>query len=128
MRKFNLLAMEANYKKTIIFLIMLFILGNAFAYNKVKNFYDWRGNNVYKVCATNTAFSNRLVPMVQINDLDNSISYCFVFSNDNAVMDLYQVLCRMNTATLEETIRTTRWKFWFEADNGWLFYKDAGLN
>jgi len=58
---------------------------------------------------------------------NNKISRCFVLSDDESVMDLYEIISRMNTPTLEETIRLTKWKFWFQAENEWIFYKNAGL-
>lgn len=116
-----------SYIKRICILFVLILLEqNVFAYNYVKNFYNWRGDNVYKVCATNTAFTSSTYHLVQVNDLNNHISRNFICKNKEEVMELYEIICRMNTATLEEVVRSTKWKFWFQADNGWLFYSDAG--
>lgn len=46
---------------------------------------------------------------------------------EREVMNLYQTLSRMNTATLEEVIRSVKWEFWFRGDNGFIFYYSAGL-
>ena len=43
-------------------------------------------------------------------------------------MDLYQVLSRMNTATLEETVRSTVWEYWMTGTNTkYIYYKAKGL-
>ena len=118
---------KMNFKRISVFLTLVLLAGNVFAYNYVKKFYDWRGDNVYKVVATNTAFINKTEHLVQINSLNNGISYNFILKNEREVMNLYQTLSRMNTATLEEVIRSVKWEFWFRGDNGFIFYYSAGL-
>ena len=41
-------------------------------------------------------------------------------------MEMYQLLSRMNVATLEEVIRTTRWKYWATQENV-IYYKANGM-
>ncbi|MBD5411940.1 MAG: hypothetical protein HDR51_04240 [Treponema sp.] len=87
----------------------------------------WRGENKYNVCATNRVFDNRIDYVVQIFDLDSRISRNFILENDKEVMAMYDILSRMNIATIEEVIKSTKWEFWFRANNGYIYYSANGL-
>ena len=50
----------------------------------------------------------------------------FISSDKNSAMELYQILSRMNVATLEEVIRTTKWKYWCTKE-GIIYYIDNGM-
>ena len=69
-------------KKIFVFAVMFFIISNVFAYNYVTSFYNWRGDQVYKVCATDTAFK-KTYHVVQINDLNRKVSRNFVCNNNS---------------------------------------------
>ena len=64
---------------------------------------------------------------MQIFDLDSRISRNFILENDKEVMAMYDILSRMNIATIEEVIKSTKWEFWFRANNGYIYYSANGL-
>ena len=113
-------------KKLFIFLgffFMAFSAQNVFAYNYRTRIYDWRGENIYNVCASDFTDGSHVALII---DLDRGITYCFVCPNKSSAMEMYQSLCRMNVGTLAEVIRMTRWKYWFTQD-GWIYYRDNGM-
>ena len=96
---------------------------NIFAYYYRTHIYDWRGENIYNVSVSEFRDGSNVT---RITDLDRRITYCFVYPDKSSAMEMYQILGRMNVATLEEVIRTTRWKYWFTQENS-IYYKDDGL-
>ncbi|MBR1911432.1 MAG: hypothetical protein IJ828_03635 [Treponema sp.] len=113
-----------KFKKIcIIFALVLFAENIFAAYNYRTHIHDWRGENIYNVCASNFTDGS---DVAYINDLDRRISYCFVCPNKNSALEMYQMLSRMNVATLEEVIRTTRWKYWATQDDV-IYYRDNGM-
>ena len=112
-----------KFKKQIIIGLMFFLVQNIFAYNYRTHIYDWRGENIYNVCASDFTDGSHVA---YINDLGRRISYCFVCPNKSSAMEMYQLLSRMNVATLEEVIRTTRWKYWATQENV-IYYKANGM-
>ncbi|MBR3549056.1 MAG: hypothetical protein IKN90_03155 [Treponema sp.] len=111
-----------NFKKTFIISLIAFFAQNIFAYNYLTHIHDWRGENIYNVAANDFTDGSHVA---SINDLDRRISYCFVCPNKSSAMEMYQVLSRMNVATLEEVIRTTRWKYW-ASQEGVIYYRANG--
>ena len=112
-----------NFKRIGIFLMLLFFAKSAFSYDYVKKIYD---SNRYAVRATGGDVQNTTYHVVQIIDLYNHISRCYVLKNEKSTMNAYQILGCMSTATLEDTVRTTKWDFWFQTDDGWIVYKYDG--
>lgn len=102
--------------------LILFFTQNIFAYNYQTHIYDWKGENIYNVCVGDFTDGTNVTKIV---DIDSRIFYCFACPNKSSAMDMYQVLRRMNIGTLEEVIRTTRWKYWF-TENGSIYYKAIG--
>ena len=108
---------------SLCFILILFSVQNIFAYYYKTPIYDWRGENIYNVSVGDfTDGSN----VAQITDIDGLITYCFVFQDKSSAMEMYQILRRMNIGTLEEVIRTTRWKYWFTQGKV-VYYKANGL-
>lgn len=113
---------KMNFKKFCIILLMVFFTQNIFAYYYRTHIYNWRGETIYNVSVGDfTDGSN----VAKITDIDGRITYCFVCPNKNSAMEMYQMLRRMNIGTLEEVIRTTRWKYWFTQE-GCIYYRDNG--
>ncbi len=107
----------------LCFLFMIFSTQNVFGYNYRKHIYDWRGENIYNVVATEFTDGSNIAMII---DIDNGIFYCFVCPDKSSAMEMYQRLSRMNVGTLSEVIRITRWKYWFTQDE-YIYYKDNGM-
>ena len=107
----------------LCFLFMIFSTQNLFAYYYRTHINDWRGETIYNVSVGDFTDGS---DVAQITDINGRITYCFVCPNKNSAMEMYQILRRLNIGTLEEVIRTTRWKYWFTQD-GCLYYKDNGM-
>ena len=113
-------------KKKCIFLftfLTLFFAQNIFAYNYCTHIHDWRGENIYNVCASDFTDGSNVAYII---DLNRRISYCFAYPTKSSAMEMYQLLSRMNVATLEEVIRSTQWKYWFTQYET-IHYKANGL-
>ncbi len=112
-----------NFKKGFIIGFIVFLVQNIFAYNYCTHIHDWRGENIYNVCASDFTDGSHVA---YINDLNRRITYCFVCPNKSMAMEMYQMLSRMNAATVEEVIRTTRWKYW-TTQGDVIYYRDNGM-
>ena len=115
-------------KKLFTFIVFMwivinFVMAAGSSYNYRTPIYDWRGENIYNVCVNEFRDGSHVAG---VYDLNRFISYCFVYPDKSSAMEMYQILSRMNVATLEEVIRTTRWKYWFTQDDC-IYYKDNGL-
>ncbi len=95
-------------------------------YDYHKSFYDYAGREIYRVRASDQAVTD--MNLVVIYDYETNIARCFVCPDKKGVLDLYEILSRMNLATLQETIRSTNWVYWMTGNNTkYIYYKDAGL-
>lgn len=115
-------------KKLFAFAVFMWIVINSVMtagsdYNYQTHIYDWRGENIYNVCVGNYTDGSNVASIV---DLDNRIFYCFAYPDKSSAMEMYQILRRMNVATLEEVIRTTRWKYWATQGDA-IYYRDNGM-
>ena len=84
---------------------------------------DWTGKNIYNVAVQQYSNGSHVTG---IYDIHRRTGYCFVFPDKSSAMELYQILSRMNLATIEEVIRTTRWKYWFTQEDC-IYYRDNGM-
>ena len=91
-------------------------------YDYTKIFYNSIGREKYKLRASDHAVTD--THLVVIYDYETSLARCFVLTDKKSVLELYEILSRMNTATLEETIRSTNWEYWMTGNNTkYVYYK-----
>jgi len=107
----------------VLFFFTMSITQNLFAYHYLTHIYDWCGENVYNVSVGDFNDGSNVAMIV---DIDRRITYCIVHPNKNSAMEMYQILSRMNVVTLEEVIRSTRWKYWFTQKDV-IYYRDNGM-
>ena len=113
-------------KKLFAFSVLMLVAINfvmAAGYNYKTRIYDWRGENIYNVAVQQFKDGSHVVG---VYDLDRFICYCYVYQDKSSAMEMYQILSRMNIATLEASIQTTRWKYWFTQGDA-IYYKDNGM-
>ena len=109
---------------TVFMLFVInFVMAAGSSYYYKTPIYDWRGENIYNVSVQQFRDGSHVVG---VYDLDRFIVYCFVYTDKSYAMEMYQILSRMNIATLEKAIQTTRWKYWF-AQGDAIYYKDNGM-
>ena len=108
----------------ILFFFAVFITQNLFAYYYRTHINDWRGETIYNVSVSDFTDGSHVA---KITDINRYITYCFVCPNKNSAMEMYQILSRMNIATIQEVIRTTKWKYWFTQESQIYYEADACL-
>ncbi|MCI6545817.1 MAG: hypothetical protein MR494_05380 [Spirochaetia bacterium] len=113
-----------NEEKGICYFIFLccVITQNLFAYYYRTHINDWRGETIYNVSVSDFTDGSHVT---KITDINRYINYCFVCPNKNSAMEMYQILSRMNIATIQEVLRTTKWKYWFTQESQ-IYYKADG--